>query len=208
MQRMNQLYKIFEILGRDCAFWIPDFSNDLRPLDQDGKFISDTESGFQYYCEWLTDYLTKNLIEVSPYQSPIIKRLRRRKELSNAYILGNAGISEYYLFESGIEKYPLDFLDDPNPNRLKKEELNTFKKNFDIPKFRGLDANENLQASLVFEFLSIKQNKLNAMIEGPKWLDIGWRPILKEGLQTVNGRKEKVIFTKNFINEIAYLISK
>ena len=205
---MNQLTKIFEVLARESSFWLPDFSQNLNPLDKDNNFITDTEIGYEYYCKWLTEYLTENAIPIPKYQLPIISRLKKRKEISNVYILGNAGLSSYYLCNSNIEKYPLDFLDDPNPKRISTKDLTNFKDTFDIPKFRGLNYEENLQACLVFEFISIQQNELYNKIKGPKWLDIGWRPILKEGLQTVNGRKEKVIFTKNYINEIAYLISK
>jgi hypothetical protein len=205
---MNQLNKIFAVLARDCNFWLPDYSQNLKPFDKENKYITDTEAGFKYYCEWLTDYLTQNVIPVTDYQWPIISRLKKRKEISNVYILANVGISSHAFCDGDLKKYPSDFLSDPNPNRMNTDDLINFKEYFDVPKFRGLNSDENLQASLVFEYIAIKQNELYEKIEGPRWLDIGWRPILKEGLATVKNLKSKREFTKKFINEIAYLLSK
>lgn len=205
---MNQLSKIFEVLARDSSFWLPDFSQHLNPLDKDNNFIEDTETGYKYYCKWLTEYLSNNTLPIANHQLPIIKRLKIRKEISNAYILGNAGFSLEYLCENGLEKYPEDFLENPNPNRISNKDLKNFKNYFGIPKFRGLDANENLQASLVFEYVAIKQNKLSEKIKGPRWADIGWRCILKEGLRTIESKYEKINFVKNFIDEMVYLQSK
>jgi hypothetical protein len=205
---MNSLERIFEILARDCNYWLPSYDNIVRPINKEDQFISDTEDGFEYYCEWLTDYLTNNIIPIASYQLPIIKRLKKRKEISNVYMIASVGFSSECLFVNGFEKYPKNFLEDPNPNRIKNKELKKFKDYFEIPKFKGLDANENLQVSLVFKYIAIQQNKIREEIEGPIWCDIGWRGILKEGLQTVENRKEKIDFVKDFINEIAYLQSK
>ena len=207
---MKTVEEAFNILARDCYFWLPSFENTTRPKDRSGHYIPDSEEGFEYYCQWLTDYLTFNSIPVATYQVPIIKRLKKRKEISNAFLLGNAGFSSYYyIFNPSLKMYPKNFLDDPNPNRIKAEELVKFESRFgEMPKFRGLNANENLQISLIFDYISIQQYKLVSKLYGPIWSDMGWRALLKEGLQTVKDKNDKVKFTKHFIEEISDLNGK
>ncbi|MGB4969544.1 MAG: hypothetical protein WBO31_08435 [Saprospiraceae bacterium] len=57
-------------MARDCAYWMPCFRDNSKPADQAGELIPGTESEFEYYCEWLTDYLTKYVIEAPDYQLP------------------------------------------------------------------------------------------------------------------------------------------
>lgn len=208
--KMISLDKVYSVLARDFHFWLPDYSDILRPLTKDGNYIPDTDKGFKHYCIWLTDYLTNNQIPVAEYQKPIIKRLKRRKEISNAYMLANAGISMEYFFDNAdlLEIYPDNFLENPDSSRISKKELNYFKKYICIPNFRRLNEEENLQAGLVFVYVSVQQNLIYRNIPGPRWCDIGWRSILQEGLKTVDDSKDKIFFTKNFINEIAYMQSK
>lgn len=207
---MNSLDKVYSVLARDFSFWLPDYSDSTRPVTREGNFIPDTDKGYNHYCRWLTAYLTNNSLPIADYQIPIIKRLKKKKEISNPYILANAGISmaSFFFETENLEKYPDNFLENPHPSRINVIDTLKLLKSKDLPHFRGLETEENLQALFVFEFISIRQNLIYSKITEPRWYDIGWRRILQEGLKTFTDKKDKVIFTKNFINEIAYLQSK
>ena len=188
--------------------WLPDFNNSTRPTNSRGQLIQDTTKGFNQYCIWLSKYLSTNTFQYAAYQIEIIKRLKKRKELSSPFILANTGLSGYAFCNDTLEKYPQDFLENPNPGRLKSKDLKKFATDFGIKKFNGLSSEDNLQVGLVFEYISIQQNSYYNLIKGPSWLDIGWRALLKEAINPIKKSNEKVKYVKTFIEEIAYLHSK
>lgn len=202
---MNSLKNIYDILAEDETFWLPDFSNNFTPEIK----ITDPEAEFDIYCKWLTEYLTNNSVSITSYQLSILERLKRNNEINNIYILAGVGVSQYDICsEFGIENYPIDFLDNPDPSRLSPYYLEDFQRSYYLPKFSGLSKFDNLQVSLVFAYISMKQLNLYKEFKELKWIDIGWRAILKEGLQSVNNHKDKVEFTKNFIDEVSELSTK
>lgn len=205
MLKINEIYKK---LASDSSYWLPDFSNTIRPTNSKGEYIQDSTTGFNEYCIWLSEYLATGTFQYADYQIEIIKRLKKRKQLSNPYILAYVGISGYAFCNDTLEKFPKDFLANPDPSRLKSKELEEFKSYTDIRKFKGLSSEENLQVALVFEFISLQQNSLYDLIEGPGWLDIGWRALLKEALNPIPKSIDRVKFVIQFIEEIAYLHSK
>ncbi len=205
---MLAINKIFKKLASDSSFWLPDFSNAIRPTNSRGEFIQDSETGYNKYCIWLSGYLATGKFKYSKYQIEIIKGLKKRKELSNPYLLADAGLSGYAFCNNTLGKFPKDFLANPDPSRLKSKALKEFKSYSDIKKFEGLSSEDNLQVGLVFEYISLQQNSLYDLIKGPRWLDIGWRALLKEALDPITRSTDKVKYVKQFIEEIAYLHSK
>ncbi len=210
MLTLKHIYKIMAETP-EPFLWLPDFSHCEIPTWKNGKHVPYTEEGFRFYLRWLLRHMDENDFRCNVYQREILKYMEANNLLPYATVMVWAGVGYFWSVDEEHE-FPRGFLKHLSINKLANEDVLAAKKYLpDFQTLTSLSEEEKLQVILVFFIHAREQKKKWMRLKGAKWMDIGWRPLLKAAMAHVNKykiQKRKEELLRDFIDGALRLQSR
>jgi hypothetical protein len=196
-------------------FWIPDYSDFVLPVKNDGNPYNDPDD-YEDYLDWLVMHIDSNDFALNTHHQEIIlnKTTKGWDAERLGLWLGCASISEYYSFVEPCFNYPDDYLSNPKPDRICEPSMTTWPSEYFDDDDELKPGMVSLEAYLIFDFMCYQADKIysvkkaNLYHNATIFSDIGWRPLLKQAVSRTSVFEKKRNALKLFHEEYDYLSTK